>query len=126
MLPKLLDPRPYFAHLPDPRRETRNKLHKPHDILMIVLCAVLSWVEDWVGMADFAEEKEDWLRGFLELPNGIPSHATSCPRWRSGIGLRPRGASTGASKSNRTGSWTCNLGKMPVGRAPTTRQKTWP
>ena len=28
MLPQLLDPRPYFADLPDPRRETRNKLHK--------------------------------------------------------------------------------------------------
>ena len=76
MLPHLLDPRPYFAHLPDPRRETRNKLHKLHDILMIVLCAVLSGVEDWVGMADFAEEKEVWLRHFLELPNGIPSHDT--------------------------------------------------
>jgi len=76
MLPKLLDPRPYFADLPDPRRETRNKLHPLHDILMIVLCAVLSGVEDWVGMADFAQEKEAWLRGFLELPNGIPSHDT--------------------------------------------------
>jgi len=76
MLPKLLDPRPYFADLPDPRRETRNKLHKLHDILMIVLCAVLSGVEDWVGMADFAQEKEAWLREFLELPNGIPSHDT--------------------------------------------------
>jgi predicted transposase YbfD/YdcC len=76
MLPQLLDPRPYFADLPDPRRETRNKLHKLQDILMIVLCAVLSGVEDWVGMADFAEEKEDWLRGFLDLPNGIPSHDT--------------------------------------------------
>jgi len=76
MLPKLLDPRPYFADLPDPRRETRNKLHKLHDILMIVLCAVLSGVEDWVGMEAFAEEKEAWLRGFLDLPNGIPSHDT--------------------------------------------------
>ena len=76
MLPQRLDPRPYFADLPDPRRETRNKLHKLQDILMIVLCAVLSGVEDWVGMADFAEEKEDWLRGFLDLPNGIPSHDT--------------------------------------------------
>lgn len=76
MLPKLLDPRPYFANLPDPRRETRNKLHKLHDILMIVLCAVLSGVEDWVGMEAFAEEKEAGLRGFLELPNGIPSHDT--------------------------------------------------
>lgn len=76
MLPKLLDPRPYLADLRDPRRETRNKLHSLHDILMIVLCAVLSGVADWVGMEAFAEEKEDWLRGFLDLPNGIPSHDT--------------------------------------------------
>src|SRR5512144_689285 len=76
MRPQLLDPRPYFANLPDPRHETRNKLHKLHDILLIVLCAVLSGVEDWVGMEAFAEEKEAWLRGFLDLPNGIPSHDT--------------------------------------------------
>src|SRR5512144_1086577 len=76
MLPQLLDPRPYLADLPDPRRETRNKLHTLHDILMIVLCAVLSGVEDWVGMEAFAEQKEPWLRGFLDLPNGIPSHDT--------------------------------------------------
>jgi predicted transposase YbfD/YdcC len=73
MLP---DPRPYFAELKDPRRETRNKLHKLEDIVMIVFCAVLSGVEDWVGMEEFAEQKEDWLREFLELPNGIPSHDT--------------------------------------------------
>lgn len=41
---------------------------------MIVLCTVLSGIEDWVGMEEFAEEKESWWRGFLELPNGIPSH----------------------------------------------------
>lgn len=73
MLP---DPRPYFADLCDPRRETRNKLHKLSDIVMIVFCAVLSGVEDWVGMEEFAEQKEGWLRGFLDLPNGIPSHDT--------------------------------------------------
>ena len=47
MRPQWLDPCPYLADLPDSRRETRNKLHKPHDILMVVLCAVLSGVEDW-------------------------------------------------------------------------------
>jgi hypothetical protein len=73
MLP---DPRPYFADLTDPRRETKNKLHKLSDIVMIVLCAVLSGIEDWVGREEFAEEKESWLRGLLELPNGIPSHDT--------------------------------------------------
>ncbi|MFO1372608.1 MAG: ISAs1 family transposase [Candidatus Competibacteraceae bacterium] len=78
MQPRLLDPRPYFADLPDPRRETRNKLHSLHDILMIVLSAVLSGVEDWVGMEAFAEEKAAWLQGGLglSLANGIPSHDT--------------------------------------------------
>jgi len=73
MLP---DPRPYFAELSDPRRETRNKLHKLQDIVMIVLCSVISGVDDWVGMETFAEERETWLSGFLDLPNGIPSHDT--------------------------------------------------
>jgi predicted transposase YbfD/YdcC len=73
MLP---DPRPYFAELRDPRRETKNKLHPLSDILMIVFCAVLSGIEDWVGMEEFAEQKAAWFRGFLALPNGIPSHDT--------------------------------------------------
>ncbi len=76
MPPRLLDPRPYFANLPDPRRVTQNKLHSLHNILLIVLSAVLSGIEDWVGMETFAREREPWLRGFLELPNGIPSHDT--------------------------------------------------
>jgi hypothetical protein len=71
----LPDPRPYFAALSDPRRDTRDKLHKLGDIVMIVFCAVLSGIEDWVGMEEFAEPKEAWFRRFLALPNGIPSHA---------------------------------------------------
>src|SRR5512144_712179 len=72
----LPDPRPYFADLCDPRRDTKNKLHKLSDIIMIGCCAVLSGLEDWVGMEEFAEQREPWLRGFLDLPNGIPSHDT--------------------------------------------------
>lgn len=37
MQPRLLDPRPYFRNLPDPRRVIRNKRHALQDILMIVL-----------------------------------------------------------------------------------------
>ena len=73
MLP---NPLPFFAELPDPRRETRNKLHKVEDIVMITLCAVLGGFEDWVSIEDFGYANETWLRGFLELPNGIPSHDT--------------------------------------------------
>ena len=49
MLP---NPLPFFAELPDPRRETRNKLHKVEDIVMITLCAVLGGLEDWVSIED--------------------------------------------------------------------------
>jgi len=37
----LLKPLPYFAKLPDPRREIRNKPHKLEDIFMLTPCAVL-------------------------------------------------------------------------------------
>lgn len=73
MLP---NPLPYFSDIPDPRRETKNKLHLFNDVLMIVLCGVLSGFEDWVAIEDFALEKEDWFRRYLALPNGIPSHDT--------------------------------------------------
>lgn len=73
MLP---DPRPFFESLSDPRRDTKNKLHKLGDIIFIVLCAVLSGIEDWASMEEFAEAKEPWLRQYIELPNGIPSHDT--------------------------------------------------
>lgn len=73
MLP---NPQPFFSDLPDPRRETRNRLHKLEDIVMITLCAVLGGYEDWVSIEDFGYANETWLRGFLELPNGIPSHDT--------------------------------------------------
>lgn len=72
----LANPRAFFADLPDPRRLTRNKLHKLEDIVMITLCAVLAGYEDWVSIEDFADANEPWLRRFLELPNGIPSHDT--------------------------------------------------
>jgi len=49
-MPMLPNPQPFFANLPDPRRDTRNKLHKLKDIVMITLCAVLAGYEDWVSI----------------------------------------------------------------------------
>lgn len=72
----LANPQPYFAQLADPRRQTRNKLHALQDIVMITLCATLCGYDDWVSIEDFAHENEAWLREFLPLANGIPSHDT--------------------------------------------------
>ena len=64
-----------FGDVNDPRID-RAKKHKLIDILAIAICAVISGAEGWEHMELFAKIKEDWLRRFLELPNGIPSHDT--------------------------------------------------
>ena len=64
-----------FAPMKDPRIE-RNKLHKLIDILIVAICAVVSGADNWTEIEEFGKAKIEWLRGFLELPNGIPSHDT--------------------------------------------------
>lgn len=64
-----------FGALPDPRIE-RKKLHKLMDILVLTLCAVMSGATSWETIEDYAKGKKEWLKTFLELPNGIPSHDT--------------------------------------------------
>jgi hypothetical protein len=64
-----------FAELPDPRR-SQGRRHKLIDILAIALCAVLCGADDFTEIEEFGQTKEEWLRGFLELPHGIPSHDT--------------------------------------------------
>ncbi len=44
--------------------------------MFIAICAVLGGADDWVTIARWGEAKEDWLRTFLDLPHGIPSHDT--------------------------------------------------
>lgn len=65
----------YFADLTDPRQEERCE-HKLIDILFIAICAVICGAEGFTDMQEFGIAKETWLRQFLELPNGIPSHDT--------------------------------------------------
>ena len=59
----------------DPRVE-RTRAHLLQDILAIAICAIISGAEGWVNVEEWAEAKEEWLRSFLRLPNGIPSHDT--------------------------------------------------
>jgi predicted transposase YbfD/YdcC len=65
----------FFAGLPDPRID-RTKKHPLSDILVIALCAVICGADSWEEVEAFGEAKEGWLRGFLRLPHGIPSHDT--------------------------------------------------
>ncbi len=65
----------HFAIVIDPRLD-RNKEHLLIDIIAITICAVICGADTWVDIADFGSAKEDWLKTFLALPNGIPSHDT--------------------------------------------------
>ncbi len=65
----------YFADLPDPRVD-RTKKHALGDILVIALCAVVCGADSWEEVEAFGEAKRGWLKTFLTLPNGIPSHDT--------------------------------------------------
>jgi predicted transposase YbfD/YdcC len=65
----------HFADLPDPRID-RTKKHSLADILVIALCAVIAGADSWEEVEAFGEAKADWLKTFLALPNGIPSHDT--------------------------------------------------
>jgi predicted transposase YbfD/YdcC len=50
--------------------------HRLIDIIGLTLCAVICGADSWVDIAAYGRAKEDWLRRFLALPNGIPSHDT--------------------------------------------------
>lgn len=65
----------HFSRLEDPRLD-RQKRHSLLDIIAITVCAVIAGADAWTDVEDFGKAKENWLRTFLELPNGIPSHDT--------------------------------------------------
>ena len=65
----------HFGAVEDPR--CRGKvLHRLAEILVIAICAVIACAESWDDIALYGRSKLTWLKTFLELPNGIPSHDT--------------------------------------------------
>jgi len=64
-----------WKELEDPRTGNAG-LHDFHDLLMIALYTVLCGGQGAVDMALFAAAKQPFLRGFLKLTNGVPSHDT--------------------------------------------------
>jgi len=63
-----------FDNLPDPR--SKNHRHALLDILTIAILAVISGADGWVEVAHYGVSKKNWLKTFLELSHGIPSHDT--------------------------------------------------
>lgn len=65
----------HFMTIYDPRQE-RKVRHKLLDVLFIAIAATISNCDEWEDMEEWAIHHEQWLRQYLELPNGIPSFYT--------------------------------------------------
>jgi predicted transposase YbfD/YdcC len=63
-----------FMKIPDPRKS--NITHLLTDMLTIALFAIICGADDWVSVATYGRAKIDWLKTFLNLSGGIPSHDT--------------------------------------------------
>jgi predicted transposase YbfD/YdcC len=64
-----------FADLEDPRQAHKVK-HRLQDIIVLAIVAVLSNAQSWTQIEAFGQSKEEWLKQWLELENGIPTHDT--------------------------------------------------
>ena len=65
----------HFAGLTDPRKAGMVD-HKLVDIVTLAVCAVICGADDWTKVELFGKARYGWLKSFLELPHGIPSHDT--------------------------------------------------
>lgn len=65
----------HFGQITDPRIGNAKR-HKLVDILIIAILAVICGADNWSEVELFGKNKKRWLKQFLELPKGIPSHDT--------------------------------------------------
>ncbi len=65
----------FFNAIEDPRCSGKVE-HRLVEVLVIAVCAVIACAESWNDIALYGRSKLAWLRTFLELANGIPSHDT--------------------------------------------------
>ncbi len=65
----------HFGGLKDPRA-AHSIEHQLIDILIITICATICGANDWEAIAQYGRTKQEWLKTWLELPNGIPSADT--------------------------------------------------
>jgi len=75
MSPSSLSVRRHFSSLKDPRRRHRQR-HRLLSVVVIALCAVIAGSNTWQQVEAFGRKRRDWLAGFLDLPDGTPSHDT--------------------------------------------------
>ena len=65
----------HWSKLEDPRGDC-GKRHQLIEIISIAVCAVICGADSWVDVELFGNSKKEWLKTFLGLRHGIPSHDT--------------------------------------------------
>lgn len=92
-----------LEQVPDPR-VARGRLHSLTDIVLLSLIAMIAGADDWVSVQQYGELNKAWLKEFLPLPHGIPSHDTIGRVFRM---IDP------AELSSRLGAWLVRLHGAP-------------
>lgn len=64
----------HFSGVDDPRAD--NRWHLLIEMIVIAICASICGADGWSDVELFGHSKYDWLKQFLRLPHGIPSHDT--------------------------------------------------
>ena len=64
-----------FADITDPRVE-RTRMHGLFELIVVALCGTIAGADSWADIERFGKQRLPWLRTFLKLVNGIPSHDT--------------------------------------------------
>jgi predicted transposase YbfD/YdcC len=65
-----------YLDLVTDKRQEKKVWHRMGDIIALVFFAMLAGADEWTAYEIFGKEHEIFLRGYLELPHGIPSHDT--------------------------------------------------
>ena len=65
----------YFDGLDDPRSSV-NRQHLLGDLIVISVCGVLAGADGPKAIDVWARAHAEWLKKYLELPYGVPSHDT--------------------------------------------------
>ena len=64
-----------FEDLTDPRIE-RTRVHDLFELVVVALCGTIAGADTWADIERFGNDRLDWLRTFLKLESGVPSHDT--------------------------------------------------
>lgn len=65
----------HFHDLADPRILLKSR-HHLLDVIVIAICGVICGADTWTQIEEFGKARHEWLKSFLRLPHGIPSHDT--------------------------------------------------